>query len=150
MAVGIFFLCSPKCPKQPRTSFSFYKSFYPTISCRIFGDSAHYLAVSHYTSFKECQFSQKQQQDFTIYTAIFTSKQVSGLKQEFYNSRLLKIGIKVLHENEYKTFKWDALSKYILLREPHCVGGLQNFSYTCCTTSNEHKENLLHLCTGIL
>ena len=35
MAVGIFFLCSPACPKQPRTSFPFYKFFYPTISAKI-------------------------------------------------------------------------------------------------------------------
>ena len=32
---GVFFLCSPDCPKQPRTSFSFYNLFYTTISCRI-------------------------------------------------------------------------------------------------------------------
>ena len=30
-----FFLCSPDCPKQPRTSFPFYKFFYTTISGRI-------------------------------------------------------------------------------------------------------------------
>ena len=35
MAVGIFYLCSPSCPKQPRTSFPFYKFFYPTISAKI-------------------------------------------------------------------------------------------------------------------
>ena len=36
MAVGRgFFLCSPACPKQPRTSFPFYKLFYPSISARI-------------------------------------------------------------------------------------------------------------------
>ena len=36
MAVGRgFFLCSPGCPKQPETSFPFYKIFYPTISGRI-------------------------------------------------------------------------------------------------------------------
>ena len=37
MAVGscCFSLCSPDCPKQPRTSFPFYKFFYPTISCKI-------------------------------------------------------------------------------------------------------------------
>ena len=66
------------------------------------------------------------------------------------------MNIKVLHENEYKTFKWDALSKYILLREPHCVGGLQNFSYTCCTGKSlsesllfaEHGENML--CTKVV
>ena len=35
MAVGrVFFLCSPNCPKQPRTSFPFYKFFYTTI-CRV-------------------------------------------------------------------------------------------------------------------
>ena len=37
MAVERFFLCSPDCPKQPRTSFPFYKFFYPTISDRISG-----------------------------------------------------------------------------------------------------------------
>ena len=30
-----FFLCSPNCPKQPRTLFLFYKLFYPAISCKI-------------------------------------------------------------------------------------------------------------------
>ena len=35
--LGGFFLCSPDCPKQPRTSFPFYKFFYPTISGRISG-----------------------------------------------------------------------------------------------------------------
>ena len=29
------FLSNPDCPKQPRTSFSFYKFFYPTIFGRI-------------------------------------------------------------------------------------------------------------------
>ena len=33
--LGGFFLCSPDCPKQPRTSFPIYKFFYPTISGRI-------------------------------------------------------------------------------------------------------------------
>ena len=38
MAVGrLFFLCSPDCSKQPRTSFSFYKFFCPIISARISG-----------------------------------------------------------------------------------------------------------------
>ena len=40
MAAGIFFLCSPNCPKQPRTSFPFYIFFYPTISGRISAFSA--------------------------------------------------------------------------------------------------------------
>ena len=31
----VFFLCSPYCPKEPRTSFPFYKLFYTTILCRI-------------------------------------------------------------------------------------------------------------------
>ena len=39
MAVWSFFLCSPICPKQPRTSYPFYKLFYATISCRISGPS---------------------------------------------------------------------------------------------------------------
>ena len=39
MAVDRFFLCCPDCPKQPRTSFTFHKFFYTTISCRI---SAYY------------------------------------------------------------------------------------------------------------
>jgi hypothetical protein len=34
MAVGSF-LCSPACPKQPRTSIPFYKFFYLTIWCII-------------------------------------------------------------------------------------------------------------------
>ena len=34
-SLELFFLCSPTCPKQPRTSFPFYKFFYPTISARI-------------------------------------------------------------------------------------------------------------------
>ena len=33
--LGVFFLCSPDCPKQPRTSFPFYKFFYPTIWSKI-------------------------------------------------------------------------------------------------------------------
>jgi hypothetical protein len=35
--LGGFFLCSPNCLKQPKTSFPFYKFFYPTISGRISG-----------------------------------------------------------------------------------------------------------------
>ena len=42
--LGGFFLCSPDCTKKPRTSFSFYKLFYTTISCRI--------SVWHPTFFK--------------------------------------------------------------------------------------------------
>ena len=30
--LGVFFLCSPDCPKEPRTSFQFYKFFYPIVS----------------------------------------------------------------------------------------------------------------------
>jgi amino acid transporter len=37
---GVFFLCSPDYPKQPRTSIPFYKFFYPTISGRISGNKA--------------------------------------------------------------------------------------------------------------
>ena len=37
--LGGFFLCSPDCPKQPRTSFPLYKFFYPTISSRISASS---------------------------------------------------------------------------------------------------------------
>ena len=33
----LFFLCSPACTKQPRTSFPFYNFFYLTISARISG-----------------------------------------------------------------------------------------------------------------
>ena len=33
--LGVFIICSPDCPKQPRTSFPFYELFYPTISGRI-------------------------------------------------------------------------------------------------------------------
>ena len=33
----VFFLCSPDFPKQPRTSFPFYKFFDTTILCRISG-----------------------------------------------------------------------------------------------------------------
>ena len=33
--LGVFFHCSPDCPKLPRTSFPFYKFFYTTISGRI-------------------------------------------------------------------------------------------------------------------
>ena len=33
--LGVFFLCSPNCPKQPRTSFPFYKFFYTTNSYRV-------------------------------------------------------------------------------------------------------------------
>jgi hypothetical protein len=35
--LGVFFLCSPDCPKQPRTSFPFYKFFYPIISAKVSG-----------------------------------------------------------------------------------------------------------------
>jgi hypothetical protein len=33
--LGVFFLCSPDCPKQPRTSFPFYKLFYPIVSAKV-------------------------------------------------------------------------------------------------------------------
>jgi hypothetical protein len=33
--LGVFLICSPDCPKQPRTSFPFYKLFYTTIFARI-------------------------------------------------------------------------------------------------------------------
>ena len=32
---GFFFLCSPDCPKKPRTSFPFYKFFYPIVSAKV-------------------------------------------------------------------------------------------------------------------
>ena len=33
--LGGFFLCSPDCPKQPRTSYPFYKFFYPILSPKV-------------------------------------------------------------------------------------------------------------------
>ena len=42
-----FFLCSHDCPKQPRTSFPFYKFFYQTISGRV-------SAVVLYIISKDC------------------------------------------------------------------------------------------------
>ena len=35
--LGGFFLCCPDCPKQPRTSFPFYKFFYPIVSVKVSG-----------------------------------------------------------------------------------------------------------------
>ena len=46
MAVGTFFsLCSPDCPKQPRTSFPFYKLFYPIVSAKVSGFMLQLLNV---------------------------------------------------------------------------------------------------------
>ena len=42
----VFFLCSPDCPKEPRTSFPFYKFFYPTISCRISDTKVFYSLLT--------------------------------------------------------------------------------------------------------
>ena len=36
--LGGFFLFSPDCPKQLRTSFSFYKLFYPIVSAKVSDD----------------------------------------------------------------------------------------------------------------
>ena len=33
--LGVVFLCSPDCPKQPRTSFPFHKFFYPIVSAKV-------------------------------------------------------------------------------------------------------------------
>ena len=44
--MGGFFLCSPACPKQPRTSFPFYKLFYTTISARISGETTTSFPMS--------------------------------------------------------------------------------------------------------
>ena len=38
-----FFLCSPDCPKQPRTSFPFYKFFYPIVSAKV---SVHKIVIT--------------------------------------------------------------------------------------------------------
>ena len=54
VAVGrVFFLCSPDCPKQPRTSFLFYKFFYSTISGRISG--LHFGIVSFLSCLKTAE-----------------------------------------------------------------------------------------------
>ena len=46
MAIGTFFsLCSPDCPKQPRTSFPFYKLFYPIVSAKVSGFMLQLLNV---------------------------------------------------------------------------------------------------------
>ena len=43
----VFFLCSPDCPKQPRTSFPFYKFFYPIVSAKVSGlNHGSYLKIS--------------------------------------------------------------------------------------------------------
>ena len=33
--LGVLFLCSHDCPKQPRTSFPFYKFLYPIVSAKV-------------------------------------------------------------------------------------------------------------------
>ena len=38
--LGLFFLCSPDCTKQPRTLFLFYELLYSTISGRVSGGNA--------------------------------------------------------------------------------------------------------------
>ena len=47
MVVRSFFLCSPYCPKQPRTSFPFYKFFYPIVSAKVsgFATLAYFLQI---------------------------------------------------------------------------------------------------------
>ena len=42
----VFFLCSPDCPKQPRTSFPLYKLFYPKNSGRISDQIIHVLKLN--------------------------------------------------------------------------------------------------------
>ena len=42
--LGVFFLCSPDCPKQPRTSVPFYKFFYPIVSAKVSGPGYTYFA----------------------------------------------------------------------------------------------------------
>ena len=34
--LGVFFLCSPDCPKQAKISFPSYKFFYPNVSAKVF------------------------------------------------------------------------------------------------------------------
>ena len=46
----VFFLCSPDCPKQPRTSFPFYKFFYPIISAKVSGSQCCTKLVIVYKS----------------------------------------------------------------------------------------------------
>ena len=42
-----FLLCSPACPKQPRSSFPFYKLFHATISGRISARNHKRIILSH-------------------------------------------------------------------------------------------------------
>ena len=49
--LGGFFLCSPDCPKQPRTSFPFYTFFYQTISLKI-SDTILSFPPSYFQTFR--------------------------------------------------------------------------------------------------
>ena len=60
----IFFLCSPDCPKLPRTSFPFYKFFYPIISARmpllkVFGPILFSLSSSFFLSKFQLQIDKR-------------------------------------------------------------------------------------------
>ena len=48
MAVWIFFLCSPDCPKQPRIDNSFHRFLYPMISGTISGPLVHIIIFQFY------------------------------------------------------------------------------------------------------
>ena len=57
----VFFLCSPDCPKQPRTSFPFYKFFYPIVSAKVSG----YYILSNWR-WRFCQFLWPSQKTWTL------------------------------------------------------------------------------------
>ena len=72
--LGVFILCCPICSKQPRTSFSFYKFFYPTISGRISGNT-YFWAWLHFCLNKRLFLHFGTNCSYIIFCLIFLLRQ---------------------------------------------------------------------------
>ena len=56
---GFFFLCSPDCPKLPRTEYLFYRFFYPMICGTVFGESTYSKEKKYINSVDEWLWVEK-------------------------------------------------------------------------------------------
>ena len=88
-----FFLCSPDCPKQPRTSFSFYKFFYPIVSAKV---SDAWPLLLHV-------FSSRFQHEYLITESIliiYTICREQDIKENSSKAIIVRIFCKTTHQIE--------------------------------------------------
>ena len=119
MAVGSFFLCSPDCPKQSRTSFPSYKFFYTIV----------FAKVSVCT-----QLQQRRSTDSSPVEILHIISKTSRWTEIFFipDFSILKL----------KNVKVPALKKYVeLVRNSQMTYAILKGTFDCPASWSKHIEH---------